>query len=154
MPMSKEFPVPPKDDIEAVYRRGMSPTKYREALLKYFAEKIGAAAGMVNPLPLHNKTVSTEGTFHEPPKPKEAVKPKRLKQTSTPRKVCGAETRSGTPCQNTRLYSSGRCKNHGGLSTGPRTPEGKARSLAALPWFKKRLAASLTASDIKPSTKN
>ena len=26
---------------------------------------------------------------------------------------------------------SGKCKDHGGLSTGPRTPEGKARSIAA-----------------------
>lgn len=41
-------------------------------------------------------------------------------------KPCGAKTRQGTPCKNTRLYKNGRCMNHGGLSTGPRTEEGKA----------------------------
>jgi len=45
---------------------------------------------------------------------------------------CGAKTRQGTSCKNTRLYKNGRCKNHGGLSTGPRTEEGKARALANL----------------------
>lgn len=48
------------------------------------------------------------------------------------RKMCGAKTRQGTPCKNTRLYNNGRCKNHGGLSTGPRTEEGKTRALANL----------------------
>lgn len=41
--------------------------------------------------------------------------------------VCGARTRSGTPCQRRDLYPSGRCKLHGGLSTGPRTIEGIRR---------------------------
>lgn len=48
------------------------------------------------------------------------------------KKMCWAKTRQGTPCQNTRLYKNGRCKNHGGLSTGPRTLQGKARALANL----------------------
>jgi len=48
------------------------------------------------------------------------------------KKMCGAKTRQGAPCKNTRLYKNGRCKNHGGLSTGPRTAEGKARALANL----------------------
>ena len=42
--------------------------------------------------------------------------------------TCGAKTRAGTPCKRRDLYSSGRCKLHGGLSTGPRSAEGKARS--------------------------
>lgn len=41
---------------------------------------------------------------------------------------CGARTRRGTPCKRKDLYGSGRCPLHGGLSTGPRTPAGKARS--------------------------
>lgn len=41
--------------------------------------------------------------------------------------TCGAKTRKGTPCKRRDLYSSGRCKLHGGLSTGPKTAEGKAR---------------------------
>lgn len=34
--------------------------------------------------------------------------------------TCGAKTRSGHPCKRTDLYRSGRCKFHGGMSTGPR----------------------------------
>ena len=44
---------------------------------------------------------------------------------------CGAMTRKGTPCQAGPFGKGGRCRFHGGASTGPRTPEGKARSLAA-----------------------
>lgn len=32
--------------------------------------------------------------------------------------TCGAQTRAGTPCKRRDLYRSGRCKLHGGLSTG------------------------------------
>lgn len=41
---------------------------------------------------------------------------------------CGARTRAGTPCQRKDLYANGRCKLHGGLSTGPKTKKGKASS--------------------------
>ena len=34
---------------------------------------------------------------------------------------CGAKTRAGTPCKRRDLYASGRCKLHGGLSTGPKS---------------------------------
>jgi hypothetical protein len=44
--------------------------------------------------------------------------------------ACGARTRKGTPCKRTDIYLSGRCKLHGGLSTGPKSAEGKARSAA------------------------
>jgi hypothetical protein len=40
-------------------------------------------------------------------------------------KLCGARTRQGRPCIATAL-PNGRCRNHGGLSTGAKTPEGKA----------------------------
>src|SRR5580765_325094 len=36
---------------------------------------------------------------------------------------CGAKTRKGTPCDGPAM-SNGRCRMHGGPSTGPRTPEG------------------------------
>lgn len=42
--------------------------------------------------------------------------------------VCGAKTRAGTPCQRKDLLRGGRCRLHGGLSTGPKTLEGKRRS--------------------------
>jgi hypothetical protein len=49
--------------------------------------------------------------------------------TGRNRKRCGARTRSrnGAPCQCKVVSGRTRCRLHGGLSTGPRTPEGKAR---------------------------
>jgi hypothetical protein len=47
---------------------------------------------------------------------------------------CGARCRDGHPCQARAAWDvdhcaprNGRCRLHGGLSTGPRTPEGKRR---------------------------
>ena len=38
---------------------------------------------------------------------------------------CGAYARTtGNPCQ-AKALTNGRCKNHGGMSTGPKTPEGR-----------------------------
>ena len=48
------------------------------------------------------------------------------------KQICGAKTRTGKPCQAPGNGRGGRCKLHGGKSTGPKTQEGKARSLAAL----------------------
>jgi hypothetical protein len=48
------------------------------------------------------------------------------------KRACGAKTRTGKPCQAPGNGSGGRCKLHGGKSTGPKTQDGKARSLAAL----------------------
>lgn len=42
--------------------------------------------------------------------------------------TCGAKTRAGTPCKRIDLFWSGRCKFHGGHSTGPKSPLGKANS--------------------------
>lgn len=40
---------------------------------------------------------------------------------------CGAFARStGKPCK-AKALRNGRCRNHGGLSTGARTPEGRKR---------------------------
>ena len=54
--------------------------------------------------------------------------------------ACGARTRAGTPCKRRDIYDSGRCKFHGGMSAGAKTPEGKMRSIAALRagWVKWR----------------
>jgi hypothetical protein len=45
---------------------------------------------------------------------------------------CGARTRAGGACKAPVVRGKSRCRMHGGLSTGPKTPEGKARTLAAL----------------------
>jgi hypothetical protein len=47
---------------------------------------------------------------------------------SAPR--CGAKTRRGKACRSPAMRN-GRCRMHGGASTGPRTPEGLARSRRA-----------------------
>ncbi|OVW43579.1 hypothetical protein BME19_19290 [Klebsiella pneumoniae] len=57
--------------------------------------------------------------------------------------TCGATTRKGTPCKMTALYASGRCKLHGGMSTGAKTPEGKARQLEGLRrWLERKRQAT------------
>ena len=43
---------------------------------------------------------------------------------------CGAKTRLGCPCKSPAM-GNGRCRMHGGTSTGPKTAEGKARIAAA-----------------------
>ena len=57
---------------------------------------------------------------------------------------CGAKTRKGMPCQMKPARSNGRCRFHGGLSTGPRTAEGRQRIAEAQRqrWKKWRLESS------------
>ena len=48
-------------------------------------------------------------------------------------KTRGAYARTtGQPCQCKALYRGGRCRMHGGLSTGPKTVEGKAKALRVM----------------------
>lgn len=54
---------------------------------------------------------------------------------------CGAKTRRGTSCMGPAM-KNGRCRMHGGCSTGPRTIEGLARSKKANwkhGWFSKKV---------------
>jgi hypothetical protein len=44
---------------------------------------------------------------------------------------CGAKTRAGTPCLMKPVGGKRRCRLHGGLSTGPKTAEGRERIAAA-----------------------
>lgn len=51
-------------------------------------------------------------------------------------KLCGARARSsGKPCRR-KARANGKCRNHGGLSTGPRTVEGKRKALGNLKQFR------------------
>ena len=49
-----------------------------------------------------------------------------------PGQRCGAKTRRGTACQRPANKRNGRCRLHGGASSGPRTEEGRARISAAI----------------------
>ena len=44
-----------------------------------------------------------------------------------PGQRCGAKTRRGTGCQHPANKKNGRCRLHGGASTGPRTLDGRER---------------------------
>ena len=61
-------------------------------------------------------------------------------------KPCGARTRTGLPCRRKGWGKGGRCPNHGGRSTGPRTPEGRARISTALKarWAARRTSGATT----------
>lgn len=52
---------------------------------------------------------------------------KVIKRTIDEDFPCGARTRAGTPCRLNAVYGNGRCKLHGGCSTGPKTEAGKDR---------------------------
>jgi hypothetical protein len=57
--------------------------------------------------------------------------------------------RAGELAKYLRIHGSNRCRLHGGLSTGPTTPEGKARTIEALKTGRRRWLAKLK-SDGKP----
>jgi len=46
--------------------------------------------------------------------------------------TCGAIKKNGIPCGSATLCANGRCKFHGGASTGPRSAEGRAKALENL----------------------
>src|SRR5262245_56608760 len=48
-------------------------------------------------------------------------------------------------CKNWAMRGSKRCRLHGGLSTGPKSPEGKARTVAAMVEGRRRLLEKLKA---------
>lgn len=62
---------------------------------------------------------------------------------------CGARTRTGAPCKRKPVPGRRRCPNHGGLSTGPKTKEGWARTREGhARWLAER---ARSASDDAPS---
>ena len=55
------------------------------------------------------------------------------------KKECGAYARTTQlPCK-AKALANGKCKLHGGLSTGPKTPEGKLKALMNLKHVKDKL---------------
>ncbi len=49
------------------------------------------------------------------------------KQPKGKQRRCGALCRNGEPCKLRVVEGKRRCRLHGGLSTGPKTPEGRER---------------------------
>lgn len=61
-----------------------------------------------------------------------------VRMTTPPRSTCQANNRRGEPCRALGL-ANGRCRNHGGLSTGPTTAEGWERTRAGYrAWAERR----------------
>lgn len=56
---------------------------------------------------------------------------RRARNTPLRGERCEARTRRGSACQ-CKALANGRCKYHGGLSTGPKTAAGKMKSAANL----------------------
>ena len=54
-----------------------------------------------------------------------------MKEARDNNPLCGARTRSNSPCAKYPIKGKRRCRLHGGLSTGPKTAEGRARIAAA-----------------------
>ncbi|ENZ7197753.1 HGGxSTG domain-containing protein [Klebsiella variicola] len=55
---------------------------------------------------------------------------------------CGASTRTGTPCKITAIFRNGRCKLHGGKSTGAKTRAGRKRQRDGYrAWLEKQQAS-------------
>ena len=50
-----------------------------------------------------------------------------MKEARNNNPLCGARTRSKSPCAKHPIKGKRRCRLHGGLSTGPKTAAGKAR---------------------------
>ena len=50
---------------------------------------------------------------------------------------CGARKKNGQQCRARAVYGSGRCRHHGGKSTGPRTIDGKIKSLSKLTQYRR-----------------
>jgi hypothetical protein len=48
------------------------------------------------------------------------------------RDICNATTRKGLKCKRRAVVDNAKCPNHGGLSTGPKTEEGKRRVTLSL----------------------
>lgn len=56
---------------------------------------------------------------------------------------CGALTRRRTSCR-AKAMRNGRCRNHGGCSTGPRTADGLRRMIEAKrTWWAARVRGSI-----------
>ena len=53
------------------------------------------------------------------------------------KQLCGARTRRGTPCR-CKALANGRCRLHGGLSTGPKTLRGKMKAFQNLRQYRDR----------------
>ncbi|MEQ1956417.1 HGGxSTG domain-containing protein [Mesorhizobium sp. CN2-181] len=67
---------------------------------------------------------------------------------------CGAKTRSGGECRMAVISGKHRCRMHGGLSSGPKTAEGRSRIAEAQKrrWQRQKEAQPECPPETQPST--
>ena len=86
-------------------------------------------------MPRPSPLASTNADPASPPAAQPEQSPPAGKRRGNPNLAlvprCGARTRAGCPCRAPAIHGKQRCRMHGGRSTGPRTPEGRARVAAA-----------------------
>jgi hypothetical protein len=104
-------------------------------MLKFLKTLTSRAAG---PSASPRESVSAGHGLHRPISPLAALPPDRRGRLKNGNRSgdflaarrCGARTRCGDECRQPAMRS-GRCRLHGGLSTGPRTPAGLTQSRRA-----------------------
>ena len=124
-----------------LHRNAQSPKFGRKLRIENYAMRFAGARARVMRFNQFrclsmNEIANTPG----PPSPRRAE----------PR-LCGARTRAGSPCLG-KARANGRCRLHGGMSTGPRTGEGRRRISEAQRrrWAKVREAKCRGADDQQP----
>lgn len=120
--------------------KGLTKGRRRGERLEYRVTSAKANTAL-KPKPLEAVMVTKESAFSMATEgqcgggnrsnPKSMETP-RLRQgfdsVAVPDGACGARTRAGSPCKLKSIYWNGRCKFHGGLSTGPKTDAGKEQA--------------------------
>jgi hypothetical protein len=105
-----------------------SLTALKRRLAAYHRERTARWAAYNQAADAAYARLAATGEWTEPPPPPgPSSVPDELRALP-----CGARTRAGTPCKLTSIHLNGRCKLHGGLSTGPTPPDGIARARANL----------------------
>jgi hypothetical protein len=110
------------------FRRGLSQVGFDEG--RNVAFEFRWAEGRYERLPAMAAELANDKPLEREPIDRARARVAALlKANAAPR--CGARSkRTGKPCQGAAM-PNGRCKFHGGKSTGPRTPEGLERSRRA-----------------------
>lgn len=137
------------------WRTPVACRRMHEALLEAGVDFLAMPAIGVRLIATHNYHTRTRrrararhGVLDPPYAPKSQNSSKTLpslQMTRTLQSPCGAKTRAGTLCRRKSL-ANGRCRNHGGLSTGPTSTAGGQRVAGAqkLRWERWRAKGGFT----------
>jgi len=100
---------------------GVAPAAFRAVLLE-----VGATLAPLPPRRVPPPSTLELMMYSRPAKIKVLRDQDAPRPAKPPPLICGAKKRDGDPCKAKGVPGKKRCRNHGGLSTGPRTAEGLA----------------------------